>query len=429
VSLILHLDGNTFYASVHRVFRPELRRRPVVVLSNNDGCVVTRTKEAKALGIARGTPFFKIRDLAAAHRVAVFSSNYELYQSMSNRMMAAVRSLLPTQEIYSIDEQFSDITGMPGDMTELGRAVRERVRRWTGIPVCVGIAPTKTLAKFCDHLAKTDERFGGVANWLDMSREEHRARLASQSAGEIWGVGSRLASALLELGVESAWDFVCMPAAQVRRTGGVVLERTWCELRGVSVIPFESTPPARQQILRSRTFGKAVPDFGSVLAAVTEHMDSAARTLRSLGLEAGRVGVFFHTDPFREELPQYAASPSEALEHPSSDTIALTEKAAELAARAFRPGFLYRKAGVVLSDLRPAGSDAAVQPSLFDDGGEAERKRRRALMASLDALEARWGKGTVRCASAKLGNGDWKMRRDRMTPCYTTRWDDLLQVG
>ncbi|MFU0841396.1 MAG: hypothetical protein ACFWTZ_02045 [Burkholderia sp.] len=181
---------------------------------------------------------------------------------------------------------------MPGDMTELGRAVRERVLRWTGIPVCVGIAPTKTLAKFCDHLAKTDDRFGGVANWLDMSREERRARLASQSAGEIWGVGSRLASALLERGVESAWDFVCMPAAQVRRTGGRGARATWCELRGVSVIPFESTPPARQQILRSRTFGKAVPDFGSVLAAVTEHMDSAARTLRSLGLEAGRVGVF-----------------------------------------------------------------------------------------------------------------------------------------
>ena len=191
----LHIDGNTFYASVHRVFDPTLRRRPVVVLSNNDGCVVTRTAEAKALGIARGVPYFQIRELAERHGVAVLSSNYELYQSMSDRMMAVIRTLVPRQEIYSIDEQFADVSGME-NLTALGREARARVLKWTGIPTCAGIAPTKTLAKLCDHWAKVHSVFGGVLNWDDLSPARREKAFAVTPVSEVWGVGGnvRLAS-------------------------------------------------------------------------------------------------------------------------------------------------------------------------------------------------------------------------------------------
>ena len=225
----LHIDGNTFYASVHRVFDPTLRRRPVVVLSNNDGCVVTRTAEAKALGIARGVPYFQIRELAERHGVAVLSSNYELYQSMSDRMMAVIRTLVPRQEIYSIDEQFADVSGME-NLTALGREARARVLKWTGIPTCAGIAPTKTLAKLCDHWAKVHSVFGGVLNWDDLSPARREKAFAVTPVSEVWGVGGRTAAKLEALGVRTVLDFVRVPGGVVRRLGGVVLERTWLEL-------------------------------------------------------------------------------------------------------------------------------------------------------------------------------------------------------
>ena len=241
----LHIDGNTFYASMHRVFDPTLRRRPVVVLSNNDGCVVTRTAEAKALGIARSVPYFQIRELAERHGVAVLSSNYELYQSMSDRMMAVIRTLVPRQEIYSIDEQFADVSGME-NLTALGREARARVLKWTGIPTCAGIAPTKTLAKLCDHWAKVHSVFGGVLNWDDLSPARREKAFAVTPVSEVWGVGGRTAAKLEALGVRTVLDFVRVPGGVVRRLGGVVLERTWLELQGRCCIELEETPPGRK---------------------------------------------------------------------------------------------------------------------------------------------------------------------------------------
>lgn len=327
----LHIDGNTFYASVHRVFDPTLRRRPVVVLSNNDGCVVTRTAEAKALGIARGVPYFQIRELAERHGVAVLSSNYELYQSMSDRMMAVIRTLVQRQEIYSIDEQFADVSGME-NLTALGREARARVLKWTGIPTCAGIAPTKTLAKLCDHWAKVHSVFGGVLNWDDLS-------------------------------------------------------------------------PARRE--------------------------SAARVLRREGSEATHVGVLFSTSRFRENEPQHSAEVGERLLRPTADTIELTAVAEALVRRAWRRGFAYCRLGVVLSGLVPAVDGAArcVQPqSLFDEPeDDSARERRRRLMMTADMITGRFGRDAIRTAACLQADG-WEMRRDRMTPCSTTCWDEMPGV-
>lgn len=400
----LHIDGNTFYASVHRVFDPTLRRRPVVVLSNNDGCVVTRTAEAKALGIARGVPYFQIRELAERHGVAVLSSNYELYQSMSDRMMAVIRTLVPRQEIYSIDEQFADVSGME-NLTALGREARARVLKWTGIPTCAGIAPTKTLAKLCDHWAKVHSVFGGV--------------------------GGRTAAKLEALGVRTVLDFVRVPGGVVRRLGGVVLERTWLELQGRCCIELEETPPGRKQIVRSRSFSAPVSDLDGLLCAASVRMESAARVLRREGSEATHVGVLFSTSRFRENEPQYSAEVGERLLRPSADTIELTAVAEALVRRAWRRGFAYCRLGVVLSGLVPAVDGAArcVQPqSLFDEPeDDSARERRRRLMMTSDMITGRFGRDAIRTAACLQADG-WEMRRDRMTPCSTTCWDEMPGV-
>lgn len=356
----LHIDGNTFYASVHRVFDPTLRRRPVVVLSNNDGCVVTRTAEAKALGIARGVPYFQIRELAERHGVAVLSSNYELYQSMSDRMMAVIRTLVPRQEIYSIDEQFADVSGME-NLTALGREARARVLKWTGIPTCAGIAPTKTLAKLCDHWAKVP----------------------------------------------------------------------WLELQGRCCIELEETPPGRKQIVRSRSFSAPVSDLDGLLCAASVRMESAARVLRREGSEATHVGVLFSTSRFRENEPQHSAEVGERLLRPTADTIELTAVAEALVRRAWRRGFAYCRLGVVLSGLVPAVDGAArcVQPqSLFDEPeDDSARERRRRLMMTSDMITGRFGRDAIRTAACLQADG-WEMRRDRMTPCSTTCWDEMPGV-
>ena len=423
----LHIDGNTFYASVHRVFDPTLRHRPVVVLSNNDGCVVTRTAEAKALGIGRGVPLFQIEDIVKRHGVVVLSSNYELYQSMSDRMMAAVRSLVPRQEIYSIDEQFADVTGMPDDLTVLGQTIRRRVLQWTGIPTCVGIAPTKTLAKLCDHYAKVYPVFDGVLNWDDLTPERRQRAWAKTPADEVWGIGSRIARRLEAAGVRTVLDFALMPAGAVRRLGGVVLERTWRELHGELCLPLVETPPARKQIVRSRSFGRPVTDIESVLSAVSVHTASAARILRGEGSEAARLAVVFHSDPFRTEEPQYYAAPETVFDIPTADTLELTHRAVDLVQSAWRSGIRYRKAGVVLSGLVPEGAPG-VSASLFEaPGAEAERGRRRTLMRVMDTLSEKYGRHALRTASSVMATG-WEMKRDRMSPCYTTNWNDLLKV-
>ena len=308
--VILHTDVNSAYANMERVFNPKLRDKPVCILSNNDGCIVALTKDAKALGIKRGTPYFKVRDLCEKHGVAVLSSNYELYDAMSSRFHKIVAGFGPVHEAYSIDEAFLDLTGVETEsFTELGRALKARLWKWIGLPVCVGIAPTKTLAKLCDHFAKTYPVYGGVVNWFDLSPERRKKALSITPIGEVWGIGRKTEEKLLREGIENVWQFSQADVFTLRRRYGVVLERTLWEIQGVSCLPVESVPKPKEQILRSRSFSHATNDRSVLLSSVSTHMTEVARQLRREKAEAKKAGVFFLTSPFKENEPWHAAEP------------------------------------------------------------------------------------------------------------------------
>ena len=426
--VILHTDVNSAYASMERVFNPKLRDRPVCILSNNDGCIVALTKDAKALGIKRGTPYFKIRDLCEKHDVAVLSSNYELYDAMSSRFHKIVAGFGPVHEAYSIDEAFLDLTGVETEsFTELGRALKARLWKWIGLPVCVGIAPTKTLAKLCDHFAKTYPVYGGVVNWFDLSPERRKKALSITPIGEVWGIGRKTEEKLLREGIENVWQFSQADVFTLRRRYGVVLERTLREIQGVSCLPVESVPKPKEQILRSRSFSHATNDRSVLLSSVSTHMTEVARQLRREKAEAKKAGVFFLTSPFKENEPWHAAEPVTELTLPTSDTMRLVEVACRLVEAHWRPGFRYCKAGAFVTDLIPEGS-CSVTGSLFDLPDEERDATRRRLMECLDDLTRRFGKGAWKIGSSSLADG-WQMKRDRLTPAYLTRWADIMTVS
>lgn len=426
--VILHTDVNSAYANMERVFNPKLRDKPVCILSNNDGCIVALTKDAKALGIKRGTPYFKVRDLCEKHGVAVLSSNYELYDAMSSRFHKIVAGFGPVHEAYSIDEAFLDLTGVETEsFTELGRALKARLWKWIGLPVCVGIAPTKTLAKLCDHFAKTYPVYGGVVNWFDLSPERRKKALSITPIGEVWGIGRKTEEKLLREGIENVWQFSQADVFTLRRRYGVVLERTLREIQGVSCLPVESVPKPKEQILRSRSFSHATNDRSVLLSSVSTHMTEVARQLRREKAEAKKAGVFFLTSPFKENEPWHAAEPVTELTLPTSDTMRLVEVACRLVEAHWRPGFRYCKAGAFVTDLIPEGS-CSVTGSLFDLPDEERDATRRRLMECLDDLTRRFGKGVWKIGSSGLADG-WQMKRDRLTPAYLTRWADILTVS
>lgn len=426
--VILHTDVNSAYANMERVFNPKLRDKPVCILSNNDGCIVALTKDAKALGIKRGTPYFKVRDLCEKHGVAVLSSNYELYDAMSSRFHKIVAGFGPVHEAYSIDEAFLDLTGVETEsFTELGRALKARLWKWIGLPVCVGIAPTKTLAKLCDHFAKTYPVYGGVVNWFDFSPERRKKALSITPIGEVWGIGRKTEEKLLREGIENVWQFSQTDVFTLRRRYGVVLERTLREIQGVSCLPVESVPKPKEQILRSRSFSHATNDRSVLLSSVSTHMTEVARQLRREKAEAKKAGVFFLTSPFKENEPWHAAEPVTELTLPTSDTMRLVEVACRLVEAHWRPGFRYCKAGAFVTDLIPEGS-SSVTGSLFDLPDEERDETRRRLMECLDDLTRRFGKGVWKIGSSGLADG-WQMKRDRLTPAYLTRWADIMTVS
>lgn len=416
------VDANSFYASCERVFRPDLARKPIVVLSNNDGCVVTRSGEAKRLGIKNGTPAFKLKAMIESGSVVAFSSNYELYGDLSSRMMRTVATLVPRIEQYSIDECFADLTGIPGDLAPLLTQIKERVHRWVRIPVCVSCAETKTLAKLANHLAKTYPALKGTLDWTALPENRREKALSIVPVGEVWGIGRRYGEALRALGVESALDFAQLPCSLVKQRFGVVLARTHEELNGISCLPIEEAPPPRQQILRSRSFAKPISDINAVIAAVSNHMSEAARTLRSQKLAAGAIEVFFQTNIWDEHAKQRFAHGAGVFPTPTSSTLALTDAAVRIVKREWRPGFEWKKAGVLLAGLEP---EERVQGDLFS---APELERGRNLMAACDELNRKYGRKTLRTASQIVSN-DWEMSRGMLSPCYTTRRDELWSVS
>lgn len=425
------IDGNSFYASCERVFRPDLRHRPVVVLSNNDGCIVTLTPEAKALGLKRGQPVFQCQETIERENVAVFSSNYTLYHSLSTRMMRVIAGLVPRVEVYSIDECFADLTGVDHAGEPLGQTIRERVLRWVGIPTCVGIAPTKTLAKLCNHLAKKIPALHGVLDWRTLSPERQARALRWAKLDDVWGIGPAMQEKLHAMGVASVWDFVQLPAEDVRRHFGVVGARTHRELQGLACIPFEEHPPVKQQICRSRSFADLVTSKEGLIAAATVHIDEAAAVLRRQGSTTQRVGVLYHSNPFRLDLPQYGVWEERRLPRPTNDVLTLTQIVAEMIEASYKPEIGYKKLGVVLMDLAPLDEKVAFLPqSLFDDVERLEREAKRAkLMQVVDKINRRYGRRTIGSAALKMNEAGWAMRREHLSPCYTTDIREVLAVN
>ena len=416
------VDGNNFFVSCERVFDPKLTGCPVVVLSNNDGCAVARSNEVKALGVKMGTPWFQLRDLARQHGIVALSSNYELYADMSNRMMAVLGQFSPDQEIYSIDECFLGLDGFASeDFVAYGRAIRRRVGQWLGIPVCVGIAATKTLAKLANHCAK--KRLAGddgVCDFTRMADPELSQLFAGIEVREIWGVGPRLSRQLADLRITNVEALRRVDAATLRSRFSVTLERTVRELSGIACIALEDEAPNKQQIISLRSFGTYVYDLPSLREAVASYIAIAAAKLRGQGARAGMVQVYIRTNPHKENSPQYQHGLTVPLPEPTDDTLQLTQAALAVLDRLYRPGYAYQKAGIALLNLSAA---ATAQADLFAAAPGNER-----LMQVMDRINAIWGRGTLRSAAEGIDK-PWKMKRERMTQGYTSCWSQLPSVS
>ncbi|WP_411913423.1 translesion error-prone DNA polymerase V subunit UmuC [Vibrio sp. 1640] len=415
------VDCNNFYASCEKLFRPDLKDTPVVVLSNNDGCVVARSREAKLLGIKMGVPVFQIKAEMQRHGILAFSSNYALYADLSSRVMRTLEEMAPRVEVYSIDEAFLDLTGIESalSLVEFGQQVRERIGHWIGITVCVGIAPTKTLAKLANHAAKKYPATQGVVDLTNPDRQ--RRLLALVPVDDVWGVGRRLSKRLNALGITTALDLANASPRAIRDQFSVVLERTVRELNGDSCIELEEIPPAKKQIVCSRSFGVKVTHFELLREAVCEYATRATEKLRKEQQQAKVLTVFIRTSPFKDNEPQYSNSASGELLIPSCDTRDFIELANHLLKRIWKDGFRYAKAGVMLSDFYDLGM---FQSGLFDD--VSTRSNSQQLMSVLDTINQS-GAGKVFFAGQGTKK-DWSMKREHLSPAYTTRWDQLPRV-
>lgn len=414
------IDVNNFYVSCERVFNPSLEGKPMVVLSNNDGCAIARSNEAKALGVKMGEPWFKLKDLARRHGIIAYSSNYALYADMSNRVMEILRGFSPQQEVYSIDECFLDLTGFERrDLADYGLEIRSRIKQWVGLPVCVGIGASKTLAKLANHIAKKNPEFNGVCDSNAMAEQEWNAWLARIEVGEVWGIGRKLAPQLNAMGIQSVLDLKRADTATIRSRFSVVLEKTIRELNGTVCIDLEEAPPPKQQILSSRSFGMPVTDLQSLAESVTLYMSRAAEKLRRQQSCAGSVHVFIRTSPFKPDEPYYANSLTIPLPSPTDDTVKLVRAVLWGLKRIYKPGYRYQKAGVMLSELVPLGQ---CQGDLFNQTSTTSRSAR--LMAAMDSINRSMGRQTVKLAAEGFRQ-PWKMKQGNRSPGYTTRWGEL----
>ncbi|MGO4670742.1 Y-family DNA polymerase [Bosea sp. 2RAB26] len=417
------IDGNSFYCSCERVFDPKLRRRPVIVLANNDGCAVARTAEAKALGIKMGAPMFQIRDLCRREGVVVFSSNYSLYGDMSRRMNTVYERFAPDIEIYSIDESFLDLTPVaPEHREELGRDLRSTVSKWTGVPTCVGIGPTKTLAKLANKIAKTTPQLGGVC---DLTNDEARRDwLPLMALEDIWGIGRASQTKLGAFGCKTAADVAALDPKLARQTLTVVGERIIQELRGQPCINLESVAPTRKGCAVTRSFSGRVESLEVMQEAIAAHATRLGEKLRHHGLATDHVTVFFHTSPF-DNGPSRSVSTTVDFPEASNDTLVLVRAAQWGARQIWKPGYRYAKAGLMTVDL------VALEMSPRALIGALDREKSGRLMEALDACNKKLGRGAVFPAAAGIARQQkaWVTKFDMRSPRYTTRLEEVPVVG
>ena len=414
-------DCNNFFASCERVFRPDLQGKPVIVLSSNDGCAIARSNEAKALGIKMGAPFFKIRDLVEKHGVAVFSGNMALYGNMSQRVRWVLEEFAPAVEVYSIDEAFLDLRGISNiDFDAYAKEISARCWKMTSIPVSVGIAPTKTLAKIASKLCKQYPKLRGGC-YMHRPQDIEKV-LRKYPIEDVWGIGRKSAAKLQARYVKTAYDFTQMPEAAVQKMMGITGVRTWKELQGVPCIEFEDGFEAKQSICVSRSFSSEIYDVRELQEQIANFASTMAEKLRKQGSVAREVAVFAYTNRFKENLPQTHSSTLISFPTPTSEQRTIVARTVAATLELFKNGYGYKKAGVIATGIM---NESDIVQSLFDNNEASEKEHR--ITTALDAINRTYGDGTLKLAVQ--GSGRIKSTSEKQSPHYTTRWSDLPTVS
>jgi DNA polymerase V len=429
------VDVNNMYVSCERVFRPALNGKPVVVLSNNDGACIARSNEAKDLGVKMAQPWFEVKHLERSAGLIALSANFELYGDMSSRMMVLAARYAPRQEIYSIDECFLDFEGVPGDLAAIGRELRRQVLQWVGLPTSVGFGPTKTLAKLANHVAKTADRKPGaypqrlaqICDFETLGSAELDEVMRCTDVGDIWGVGRKTAPKLHEAGIRTVLDLKRADAATLGRQFSVVMQKTVRELQGTPCLEVDDDPPAQQQIMCSRSFGSPVTELPDLIEVVSGFATRVARRLREQQGACNAVHVFITTSPYRRHDHQHSATATLPLPRPTADTRALVNAAVTALRGIHKAGYRYVKAGVMLVELQSTQQEQT-SLDLFDEPEEVQPDARRDLMATLDALNERFGRDAVGIASSakRSAPSAHTSRQERRSPRYTTRLDEVI---
>ena len=412
------IDCNNFYASCERIFNPRLIGKPIVVLSNNDGCIITRSAEAKELGIKMGEPYFKAKKIIDKNNVKVFSSNYSLYGDISQRVMETLARFASDVEIYSIDEAFLGLNGFENyELSKYCQYIRRTIKQWVGIPVSIGVSTTKTLSKIANNLAKKNKEYDGVCilkSWFDINEA-----LKSTSIEDVWGIGRRLSVFLKKYKINTAYDFTQLDKGWIRKNMGVVGEKTFLELCGVSCIELELIPSDKKSCCVSRSFSKPVEKIDDLEESVSSYGTRVAEKIREEGLVAESMSIFVLTNYFNRKEKQYSNSIKLQLPYPTNNSIKIVKRALEGIKKIYRQGYRYKKAGVILYGLTKAKQTRGLL--------DYDRESSDSIMNTLDGINERYGSSTIRLASEGVEKS-WRMRRENVSPCYTTRFDDLVEA-
>jgi len=412
------IDCNNFYASCERIFNPRLIGKPIVVLSNNDGCIITRSAEAKELGIKMGEPYFKAKKIIDKNNVKVFSSNYSLYGDISQRVMETLARFASDVEIYSIDEAFLGLNGFENyELSKYCQYIRRTIKQWVGIPVSIGVSTTKTLSKIANNLAKKNKEYDGVCilkSWFDINEA-----LKLTSIEDVWGIGRRLSVFLKKYKINTAYDFTQLDKGWIRKNMGVVGEKTFLELCGISCIELELIPSDKKSCCVSRSFSKPVEKIDDLEESVSSYGTRVAEKIREEGLVAESMSIFVLTNYFNRKEKQYSNSIKLQLPYPTNNSIKIVKRALEGIKKIYRQGYRYKKAGVILYGLTKAKQTRGLL--------DYDRESSDSIMNTLDRINERYGSSTIRLASEGVDKS-WSMRRESVSPCYTTRFDDLVEA-
>ena len=412
------IDCNSFYASCERIFDPKLLGEPIVVLSNNDGCIITRSAEAKALGIKMGEPYFKAKKIIEKNNVKVFSSNYSLYGDISQRVMEILLGFSPEVEIYSIDEAFLNFKGFKNhELLTYCKHIRQTIKQWVGIPVSIGVGSTKTLSKIANHLAKKEADYEGIC--ILKGDEKIEEALNRIEIGDVWGIGRRLSKFLRNYGVCTAKQFAFLDRRWIRKNMGVVGEKIQLELCGVSCLDLELLPSPKKSCCVSRSFSRPIEKIEELQESIANYGSRVAEKIREEGLIAQSMSIFVLTNHFNKKEKQYSSSIKLQLDYPTSDSKLIVKRAVEGIKRIYKEGYRYKKAGIILYELH---SSSSVRGLL-----DYDKPRTDSLMRSLDEINYRYGSATLRLAAEGIRRS-WHMRREKVSPCYTTSFDQLMIV-